>query len=60
MDKNSVRKRHEKRQKKVKRTKWKKKNYQHEMNVERTTVWRIKNKAQEKIIKNLLGGNDNV
>ena len=31
-----------------------------EMNVERTTVWRIKNKAQEKIIKNLLGGNDNV
>ena len=31
-----------------------------EMNIERTTVWRIKNKAQEKIIKNLLGGNDNV
>lgn len=31
-----------------------------EMNVERTTIWRIKNKAQEKIIKNLLGGNNNV
>ncbi len=31
-----------------------------EMNIERTTVWRIKNKAQEKIIKNLLGENDNV
>ena len=31
-----------------------------EMNVERTTVWRIKNKAQEKIIKNLLGGKNNV
>ena len=31
-----------------------------EMNVERTTIWRIKNKAQEKIIKNLLGGKNNV
>lgn len=31
-----------------------------EMNVERTTIWRIKNKAQEKITKNLLGGNNNV
>ena len=31
-----------------------------ELNVERTTIWRIKNKAQEKIIKNLLGGNENV
>ena len=31
-----------------------------EMNLERTTIWRIKNKAQEKIIKNLLGGNENV
>ncbi len=31
-----------------------------EMNVERTTIWRIKNKAQEKITKNLLGGNYNV
>lgn len=31
-----------------------------EMNVERTTIWRIKNKAQEQIIKNLLGGNNNV
>lgn len=31
-----------------------------EMNVERTTIWRIKNKAQEKIIKNILGGNNNV
>ena len=31
-----------------------------ELNVKRTTIWRIKNKAQEKIIKNLLGGNENV
>ena len=31
-----------------------------ELNVESTTIWRIKNKAQEKIIKNLLGGNENV
>lgn len=31
-----------------------------EMNVERTTIWRIKNKAQEKILKNLLGGKNNV
>ncbi len=26
------------------------------MNVERTTIWRIRNKAQEKITKKLLGG----
>jgi DNA-directed RNA polymerase specialized sigma subunit len=31
-----------------------------EMNVERTTIWRIKNKAQEKITKSLIGGNENV
>lgn len=31
-----------------------------ELNVKRTTIWRIKNKAQEKIIKTLLGGNGNV
>ena len=31
-----------------------------EMNVERTTIWRIKNKEEEKIIKNLLGGKNNV
>ena len=30
------------------------------MNVERTTIWRIKNKAQEKITKSLIGGNENV
>lgn len=31
-----------------------------EMNVERTTIWRIRNKAQEKITKKLLGGKNNV
>lgn len=31
-----------------------------EMNLERTTIWRIKNKAQEKILKFLLGGKENV
>lgn len=31
-----------------------------EMNLERTTIWRIKNKSQEKILKFLLGGKENV
>lgn len=30
------------------------------MKVDRATIWRIKNKAQEEIIKKLLGGNKNV
>lgn len=31
-----------------------------EMKVERTTIWRIKSKALDKIMKKLLGGNQNV
>lgn len=31
-----------------------------EMNLERTTIWRIKNKTQNKIVKLLLGGDKNV
>lgn len=31
-----------------------------EMKVERTTIWRIKNKTQDKILKFLLGGKENV
>lgn len=31
-----------------------------EMNLERTTIWRIKNKTQNKIVKLLLGGDENV
>lgn len=31
-----------------------------EMNLERTTIWRIKNKIQDKILKDLLGGGKNV
>ena len=27
-----------------------------EMNLQRSTIWRIKNKAQDKILKYLLGG----
>ena len=31
-----------------------------DMKLSRSTIWRIKNKAQEKIMKKLLGGNKNV
>jgi predicted DNA-binding protein (UPF0251 family) len=31
-----------------------------EMNLERTTIWRIKNKTQDKIVRLLIGGDKNV
>ena len=31
-----------------------------DMKLSRSTIWRIKNEAQEKIMKKLLGGNKNV